>query len=270
MSGEMDSGFYIRDSVGLRGCGRFDYLCEQARMCFMDRYTLRGIALLIMVLFACSCEESARRAPEIVLEVAGGDSLATVLCMGEGVSHREQVAITDSLLRYTPDTTRYRSVHVLLPLAGEAHYYIYTDGAWRSSTLEMSAEESLQSMPSISGRTTGGDYLTVDAHDRRRWAIVFSDDSLRTLSKGYRDSLERRYRPDTLHFVYMMLTPSDREARTRARVDGLGKFVLSDSLETVSLARRAYGIERLATPVVFVLDSLRQRVECIDPEIPLP
>lgn len=217
---------------------------------------------LAWVLVACSGTES--KLPSLdVADIDLGDSIAIVMLSGSESSRVDTLRLDESTT-IEPDTTRYDKAWVVSANGAGVYYYRLVQGVWRQMEPDTVREAAVESVQDIVGRESSGKDLVLSGeYQGRRLAIVFSGLDLSTHTRAERDSLRRMARPDSLQFVYMMLTPSDSAARARIRRDSLSGLIFSDTLGVVSALRNSYGIDRKATRQIFLVDSTRKRVQPI-------
>lgn len=222
----------------------------------LHRYILWLVATVL-----ASCSWGPKQAmPELrITAQSSADSLAYITLIGEQASHTDSLRLEDGALTLYPDTGLYTEAFVVL--CDSPSYYLLEGGKWVPSTPPLAGTTQIHGIPYISGTDASGKEQGISSRIRGgRVAVVFSDLALHTHTRAQRDSLRRMVRPDSLHFVYMMLTPSDSVARSRIKRDTLGGIIFSDTLGVVSRVRTSYGLEREARAKTFLLDSVANRV----------
>lgn len=215
----------------------------------------------IGVFVLVGCKQRELYPPLTLQRLDPSDSIAAVHLLGDESSAVDSVRLGADSITIHPDTTRYRALYVEhSDTLKTLRHYILSRGVWHECDPEPKLDALTVSAPSISGRDASGrEHYISGWHEKQRVAVVFSDVNLNTHTKAQRDSLRRLVRPDSLAFVYMMLTPSDSVARARIKQDTLRGIIFSDTTGLVSRMRIAYGIERAVERTAFVLDSAGTR-----------
>lgn len=222
-----------------------------------------------------SCSKS--KLPRLKIELSPIDSADTTLYLiYEGLDS----VWVDSLpleqagfLELQPDTTRLRSLMLSHGAYTRVHRYELSSGVWQPAPMPSptSAPDSIDTLAllQLSGVDARGKYQSIhDLRHRGAVALIFSSADLSTHSRTERDSLLRQYPKDSLHLVYMMLTPTDSAALSRLKRDSLERkaIVYSDSLFLVSRMRASVGLERTHLGKIFIIDTLGR----VRPYLPKP
>ena len=221
----------------------------------MKKLLSRSLGALALLTLVSACRSSSLPELETKLERQGAsDTLALVTYIG-------QPQYTDSLLHYdaalslSPDTSRYHAV--LIRHAGGQR--LLRGGRWQEQEPPLAGVQlSPTAALPFSGRDIEGRERSLsELYARHPLVLVFaSPEGGQILSAAEQRRLRAAARPDSLGFVFLLPTPSAREARQQLRRDSLEGIAFCDSLGLVTELRRSYGLTGTAATRLFHIDTL--------------
>ncbi len=225
----------------------------------MKKLLSRSLGALALLVFASACRSSSLPELETKLERQGAsDTLALVTYIG-------QPQYTDSLLHFdaglslSPDTSRYHAVLISHAGGQRLRYYELRGGRWQEQEPPLAAVQlSPTAALPFSGRDIEGRERSLsELYARHPLVLVFaSPEGGVILTATEQRRLRAAARPDSLGFVFLLPTPSAREARQQLRRDSLEGIAFCDSLGLVTELRRSYGVTGSASTRLFHIDTL--------------
>ena len=138
-------------------------------------------------------------------------------------------------------------------------YYELRGGRWQEQEPPLAGVQlSPTAALPFSGRDIEGRERSLsELYARHPLVLVFaSPEGGQILSAAEQRRLRAAERPDNLGFVFLLPTPSAREARQQLRRDSLEGIAFCDSLGLVTELRRSYGLTGTAATRLFHIDTL--------------
>lgn len=226
----------------------------------MKKLLSRSLVALALLTLVSACRSSSSL-PELETKLerqGASDTLALVTYIGQP-QYTDSLLHYDAALSFSPDTSRYHAVLISHAGGQRLRYYELRGGRWQEQEPPLAGVQlSPTAALPFSGRDIEGRERSLsELYARHPLVLVFaSPEGGQILSAAEQRRLRAAARPDSLGFVFLLPTPSAREARQQLRRDSLEGIAFCDSLGLVTELRRSYGLTGTATTRLFHIDTL--------------